>query len=298
MNRYSDLGATDRHDHGLYSPAEIYHENSKMRRAPDGYLIGSYHPSPLPSELQHALLHATKSYPCAPRVSLPQNLPPLNVTLDSALAARSSVRAYSGAPFSMEEVSRLLLLAYGFAGETPLDDGETTRPRRTAPSAGALYPVELYLVALRTQDLDAGVYHYQPKDHVLERLRTGDLQQEVEAAVLYPEAIERASIVVLMGAVFHRNSFKYGERGYRFTLLDAGHIGQNLYLGATALKLGAVAIGGFLDDAINRLVEMNGVDESVVYLMAFGHPLRGDEGLSSSVSWDSSPSSHSPFAAS
>ncbi len=210
-------------------------------------------------------------------------MPPLDAQFEAMLRARCSTREYSGEPIALPELSHLLSLAYGITGQALLDDGETLRTRRPVPSGGGLYPIELYVVALRVAGLDAGLYHYQPLDHVLECLRSGSLQAEIEHAVLYPEVVAQASAVVLMGAVFHRHRFKYGERGYRFTLLDAGHIGQNLSLVATALGLGAVGLGGYLDDATNRLVGMNGVDEAVVYAMCIGRPARPTPGTSEST---------------
>jgi SagB-type dehydrogenase family enzyme len=180
------------------------------------------------------------------------------------------VREFSGAAISLEQLSYILALSYGVTGEVLLDDGLTTRKRRAAPSAGALYPIEIYPVALRVDGVQDGLYHYVPDEHMLEGLQLRDLRGEIMQAVLYPEVVAQASAVLLLTAIFQRTRFKYGERGYRFVLLDAGHVAQNMYLVATALGVGAVAIGGFLDDEANRLVEMNGVDEAVVYVVVIG----------------------------
>jgi len=192
--------------------------------------------------------------------------------METALRSRASVREYSGEPLELTELSDLLRLSHGEIGQALLDDGVTVRPRRASPSGGGLYPIEVYVVALRVRGLDQGLYHYQPRDHSLECIRRGDLQPLAERAILYPDIVARAGVVVLLGALFHRHRFKYGERGYRFTLLDAGHLAQNVYLLSAALNVGCVAIGGYLDDEINELVGMNGVDEAVVYLLAVGRP--------------------------
>ena len=168
----------------------------------------------------------------------------------------------------------MLELSYGITEETPADSEVPRLSRRVVPSAGALYPIEMYLVALRVEGLEAGLYHYHPKNRMLDRLQTGELRSEIENAVLYPEIVSQASVVFLLAAVFQRTRFKYGERGYRFVLLDSGHIAQNIYLVSAALGLGAVAMGGYVDDDLNQLLDMNGVDESVVYAVVVGQPTR------------------------
>jgi SagB-type dehydrogenase family enzyme len=272
MDRQSDIGASDRFDRGLFSVSEIFHENTKMRRAREGWLVVSQGLQPLPSELHYAMTHAFKTYRSAMKLLLPKGLPPLAEPFEHVLRTRRSIREYSGAAVSLEYLSRILELSCGVTGETLLDDGVTWLKKRAAPSAGALYTIETYLIALRVAGLEGGLYHYQPADHSLECLRVGDLRGDIESAVLYPEVVAQASAVFLHAAVFQRTRFKYGERGYRFALLDAGHVAQNIYLVATALELGAVAIGGFLDDELNQMLEMNGVDEAIVYVMVVGHP--------------------------
>lgn len=271
MDSSADLGASDSFDRGLFSLAELYHENTKLRRGPDGGLVGA-HELPPGAVLRYALQHSSKSYRSAGNVPLPRELPPLTATLEQVIRARSSVRDYSGAAMSTATLSRLLGLSYGVTGEALLDDGATRRSRRAAPSAGALYPVELYLAALRVEGLAPGLYHYRPRGHALECLRAGAVAAEVGRAVLYPEIVAHASVVVLLAAIFPRTLYKYGERGYRFALLDAGHVAQNIYLVATAVGLGAVAMGGFLDDELDGLLGLNGVDEATVYSVALGHP--------------------------
>jgi SagB-type dehydrogenase family enzyme len=165
----------------------------------------------------------------------------------------------------------MLELSYGFT-EAVADTAAPKLSRRVVPSAGALYPIEMYLVALNIEGLEAGLYHYHPKDQLLESLRAEELRSDIESAVLYPEIVSQASVVFLLAAIFQRTRFKYGERGYRFVLLDSGHIAQNIYLVSTALGLGAVSMGGYVDEDLNRMLDMNGVDESVVYTVVVGQP--------------------------
>lgn len=277
MAKQLDMGASELFAHDLFSLSEIFHENTKMRRTREGGLYAIQHPGPRSSEdLQYAITHAFKSYHSAKKVPLPKNLPGLAKPLEQVIRTRRSNREYSGAAISLDSLSRILELSYGVTGEALWEDGATRFYKRAAPSAGALYSNEVYVVVLNVDDLDAGLYHYHPQEHSLGRLHATDLRGDLQRAVLYPEVVASASIVLVLAAVFQRTRFKYGERGYRFALLDSGHLAQNIYLVATALGLGSVAIGGFLDDELNDMLALNGVDEAVVYLMAVGQPALPD----------------------
>ena len=247
MDRRRDLGDTERFDHGMFSVSELFHENTKLRRTADGQVLGSQLP-PEASELHHALLHPWKRYATRVRMRLPRGLHPLRAPVELVIRARRSVREFSGAAITIEQLSYMLALSYGITGEVLLDDGISVRHQRTVPSAGALYPIEIYPVVMQVDGLQGGLYHYQPEEHSLEGLELRDLGSAIKEMVFYPEVVAQASAIFLLVAIFQRSRFKYGERGYRFILLDAGHIAQNMYLVATALGLGAVAIGGFLDD--------------------------------------------------
>jgi SagB-type dehydrogenase family enzyme len=148
--------------------------------------------------------------------------------------------------------------------------GEALPSGRCAPSAGALYPIEIYIAAQAVSGLAPAIYHYNPTAHSLEGLTTVDGIEGVQRTSLYPEIVGNATIVLMMVAVFARTCRKYGERGYRFVLLDCGHIAQTLHLVATAIGLGSVGIGGFLDDQLNDVLELDGINEAVVHTMALG----------------------------
>jgi len=141
---------------------------------------------------------------------------------------------------------------------------------RSAPSAGALYPIEIYPVVNRVTGLEPGIYHYNVRDHALELLKGGDYRGQLIRYCLGQEMPGTANVVLILTAIFHRTRWKYRERAYRYVMLEAGHIGQNIYLAATAMGMGACAIGAFLDDPINRLLEVDGVREAVVYLLTVG----------------------------
>ncbi|HKR41083.1 MAG TPA: SagB/ThcOx family dehydrogenase [Paraburkholderia sp.] len=272
MDTQKDLSATDRCDRDIFSISELFHENTKLRRTPDGLVLGGKAPPSTP-EVHYALRHPWKRYASTARTRLPRPLDPLRTPIELVIRSRQSVREFSGTAISFEQLSYVLDLSYGTLGETLLDDGVAKRQRRVVPSAGALYPIELYPIVFQADGLQGGVYHYQPEENSLECLQLGDLHSTVNEMFSYPEVVAQASAVLLLVAIFQRNRFKYGERGYRFILLDAGHIAQNMYLVATALGLGAVAIGGFLDDKLNEFLGLDGVDEAVVYSVAIGCPL-------------------------
>lgn len=118
--------------------------------------------------------------------------------------------------------------------------------------------------------LDPGLYHYAVADHTLEQIRTGDLRAELVRAGIGQEMLGTAQVCFILTAVFGRTRWRYRERAYRYILLEAGHIGQNIYLAATGLGLGASAVGAFLDDAVNRLLGVDGEEEATLYLLSVG----------------------------
>ena len=142
---------------------------------------------------------------------------------------------------------------------------------RTAPSAGALYPVETYLSVQNVETVDNGLYHFQPAEFCLEKLEMGKCGDKVAEAALGQSFLARAGAVFIWSAVLRRNFSKYGHRGMRYIMMDAGHICQNLLLAAEALGLGACPVAAFYDDEMNGLLELDGEQESVIYLAAVGN---------------------------
>lgn len=181
-------------------------------------------------------------------------------SVESALKARSSIRNYTTDSLTLEQVSQLLWAAQGLIGKSY---------QRTAPSAGALYPVEVYIVAGNTQGLEPGVYHYHPKEHGLSLILEGDLRSELATAALGQNAITDGAMSIVVAGVYERTASKYGSRSRRYVHLEAGHISQNIYLQATALKLGTVAIGAFHDDRVKRVLDMED-KETPLYIMPIG----------------------------
>jgi SagB-type dehydrogenase family enzyme len=207
-----------------------------------------------------------KEYPGAPRVALPAPEAAGGEGLWALLQARRSVRAYDGQPMSMAEVSQLLWATDGVTGQA----GSTLV--RTAPSAGALYPIETYVAIYAVDGIEPGLYHYQVREHALAQLAAGDQRLAVSAAALDQGMAADADVVLIWSAVFGRTTWKYKQRRYRYVYLDAGHIAQNAALAAVALGLGSCQIAALYDDEANALLGLDGESESVIYMTAVGRP--------------------------
>lgn len=203
-----------------------------------------------------------KTYPQAERFVLPDPHGYQSLPLAEAIEQRRSRRDYAAGPLALADLSRLLHAASGIT--------DPVREFRAAPSAGALYPIETYILAHNVAGLEAGLYHYAVAGHALEQLRLGDLRTELVVAGLGQEMLGQAQACIALSAIFQRTRWRYRERTYRYVLLEAGHIGQNLYLVATSLGLGACAIGAFLDDNLNELLGLDGEAEAALYLIPVG----------------------------
>lgn len=180
--------------------------------------------------------------------------------LTRAIWARRSCRDFAPLELDPHDLAALLKGAYGITG---IDAGNY---RRAAPSAGGLYPLELYTITR------AGIAHYLTRDHALEPVASAPAAGELTACFFGQSWAEAASVVIVLTAVFARTQAKYGPRGYRFALLEAGHVGQNICLLAQERGLGAVCLGGFVDSRLNALLRVDGRSEAALYAVAVGHP--------------------------
>ena len=207
-----------------------------------------------------------KRYPNALRLALPPPHTTGGADLWDVLAKRRSVRRFLSTPLTQAELSQLLWAAQGI---TLRADGHGLR---TAPSAGALYPVETYLTIHSVEGVDPGVYHYAVETHELEQLRSGDYRQEVASAALDQGMVAQANVVFVWTAVFARSKWKYRQRAYRYVYLDAGHIAANVSLAAVALGLGTCQVAALYDDEANALLGVDGEDESTLYMTVVGRP--------------------------
>jgi len=193
-------------------------------------------------------------------VNLPEPQYDSDVSIEQSLLNRRSIRSYTGEPLTLREVSQLLWAAQGI-----------TDPRgfRTAPSAGALYPLELYLVAGDVEDLTSGIYRYEPDGHQLARIIDGDKRAELADAALAQPWVKEGAISIVFAAVYERTTVKYGDRGIRYVHMEAGHAGQNLCLQATAMGLGVVTVGAFHDEQVSKLLNLP-QDEKPLYIIPVG----------------------------
>lgn len=264
-------------DESRFSISEVYHENSK-------YFL-SFMQAPSAAHLEQTEgARAFKAYGRRPTISLPEDRSGGQLSVEEAIIQRRSTRQFSGDPVTLPELAKLLFFTNGITAA--LQHGTETLFFRAAPSAGALYPIEVYPAVLNVSGVPAGIYHYNVRDRALELLRPGDYREILHRLCLFQDFILKANVLFLMAAMFSLVKGKYGERGYRFSLLDAGHIAENTYLIATAMKLGVVTIGGFLDEELNSLLGINGVDEAVVYAAAIGKPVAPEPKLSAEKTAD------------
>ncbi|MEW6214864.1 MAG: SagB/ThcOx family dehydrogenase [Nitrospirota bacterium] len=180
-------------------------------------------------------------------IKLPEPKYDSKLSIEKALLKRRSVRDYKDEPLTLAEVSQLLWSAQGI-----------TDPRgfRAAPSAGALYPLEVYVVVGNVSSLSDGIYKYKPYGHELVSIMKGDKRAELSAAALGQTCVKGGAAVIVISAVYERTTKKYGERGIRYVHIEAGHAAQNVYLQAVSLNLGMVVVGAFADNEVKRILNM------------------------------------------
>jgi SagB-type dehydrogenase family enzyme len=244
---------------------ELFHENSKTSHA-EPHLYFGHHPSDATVVQMMRGLRDVKPYTDRNKLSLPEEDPASTATLDDALLGRVSARRFGSSPILLGDLGAVLRRMQSVTRDNK--DTDYPRPFRSTPSGGALYPLELYVWARSVEGLPAGLYHYDPHDHDLDDLGPVDLT----TAFVQQDLLELAAAVVLVSAVFFRSVFKYGERGYRFVLLEAGHVVQNALLAAFGRGLAAVPVGGYFDRDVDRVIGLDGLHESVVYSLMLGSP--------------------------
>lgn len=260
--------------------AALFHENTKYRSYDSPRIGASISTFLTDDAVQFASAKVDPDYTGRTKVALPDPAP-IDVPLGEALEERRSVREFAGDGLTKRKLATLLARSFGITGGQVVGvepEGERTIEQsfRAYPSGGGLYPTEQYVVLPNeTEDLAAGCYHYSPRNHHLRVIeRAGDGFQERLTDLVQDTDIvdirEAAAFVVVTG-VFWRSKAKYGERGYRHVLLEAGHAGQNLLLVATAMGLGATPFDGIEDAAIDEFLDVDGVEESVVYSLVIGH---------------------------
>ena len=193
-------------------------------------------------------------------IKLPEPHYDSDVSIEQSLRQRRSTRDYTNSPLKLHEVSQLLWATQG-----------TTDPRgfRTAPSAGALYPLELYVVAGNVENLAPGIYKYDPEEHEIILVMEGDKRVDLAVAALSQAWVKDGALTIVIAAVYERTTVKYGERGIRYVHIEVGHAAQNLCLQATAMDLGVVTVGAFNDERVSELLNLPD-NEKPLYIVPIG----------------------------
>ena len=193
-------------------------------------------------------------------IKLPPPAYSSKTSIEEALLKRRSVREYKNEPMEIKDIAQLLWAAQGITSE---------EGHRTSPSAGALYPLEIYLVSGNINNLPAGVYHYTPLDHSLTLIEAGDKRKLLAASALMQGSINRSAGVIVISGVYARTTIKYFERGKKYVHMEAGHCSQNIYLQAVSLDIGTVVMGAFTDTLVKKVLKLPREAEPL-YLMPVG----------------------------
>jgi len=194
------------------------------------------------------------------RIILPEPRYDSDISVEETLLKRRSVRNYTDEALTLQEVSQLLWAAQGITDPSG---------KRTAPSAGALYPLEIYVVVGNVKDVARGVYKYEPQQHELVRVLDGEQRKALAEAALNQQSIAQGAIDIVITAIYERTTKKYSDRGIRYVHMEAGHAAQSVYLQAVAMNLGTVVIGAFYDDQVKEVLNLP-ENEEPLYIMPVG----------------------------
>lgn len=211
--------------------------------------------------MSHPAQRRSGSDPVGQSITLPAPRLDSATSVERVLHKRRSVREFKTEPLTIPEVAQLLWAAQGIT--------DPKEGLRTAPSAGATYPLEVYLAAGRVQGLTAGVYRYKPSAHALVRVHEGDIRQALTDAALGQRWVGEGAAVLVLAAVYERTTQRYGDRGIRYVHMEVGHAAQNVYLQGVALGLGTVVVGAFHDGLVRRIMRML-QRETPLYIMPVG----------------------------
>ena len=242
------------------SLSQLFHLNSEPWLNEAAYRSTPYH-------------HEFWTFADAARTALPPSAPG---AVRSLASSRSSARAFAPGPLPLTLLAEVVRAAYGIIGLSPMDGGGVFL-RRTVPSAGGMYPLELVLMLRRVPGVADGTYHFDPRGEELERISADDWTIAAPGMFYTWPFIEDANCILCLCADFARSQKKYGPRGYRYILLEAGHVAQNLCLAAEEAGLATLCMGGFRDHLLNRALGLKAPGQGAVYAVALGAGARGDD---------------------
>lgn len=208
-------------------------------------------------------------------IKLPEPLYASSTSVEKAISQRQSVRSFGKQSLSLKEISQLIWAAQGITRKTE-NLPNRWNPKyewqggyRTAPSAGALYPLELYLAAGKVEGLESGVYKYLPRNHSLMKVMDGDRRTDIYNVALKQPSIQEAAALIILTAVYERTSYKYGERAPRYVHMEAGAAAENVYLQGVSLGIGTVIIGAFQDEDLKKVLNLP-ADENPLIILPLG----------------------------
>jgi SagB-type dehydrogenase family enzyme len=250
------------------SPSVLFHEASKLRVSDTtlGKTVWSVNSSP---QIRSIISCPVTKYRGVQQHKFSDVERDSQSSLGTVLNSRRSSRNFNESAISISDITSLLVGSCGVT-KSAADESGAIWNLRSYPSGGALFPIDLYCFVLQKKELDVGLYSYDAVSNTLDKVDNFSHIEELATATFQLEAVKKSAIFVILVANFHRTKFKYGERGYRFALLEAGHIAQNILLVAEDLKLGSLPVGGFVDDQLNEILGLDGVDRAAVYAVAIG----------------------------
>ena len=252
---------------GIQSPSELYHEASKLGDRDSILLtIASINNHP---KMRRLISRPASSQRCLTTVELPKNLDVLDQRVKQLFQQRKSSRDFSGEQVPLGDLAAILYFGGAITREI-VDQFGIKWGFRSAPSGGALYPIDIFCVVNKVASLSAGLYRYDGITHSLQLLREGNYQADLIRGTYLADSVPTSGLCILMAANFARSKFKYGERAYRFVLLEAGHIAQNILLTVEGLGHSAFPIGGYIDDELNELIGVDGINQAIVYGVMVG----------------------------
>lgn len=243
------------------SLSEIFHENTKLTplssRAYGAWISQIGHSRVLTSLMAMAF----KTYTLMDQVSLPSTTP--RSPLENLIAARRSIRNYSGQAMTQEELARVLYYSYGIT--------DKRRNWRAVASGGGLYPLEIYVLPVNVEGLENGVYHYNIEHNCLDTISRGDRLAEIKECIWFEDIhVDDAAALFIVTAIFERSTLKYQDRGYRMILMEAGEVAQNMTLVANSYDLGVCLVGGFHDNIVSKILEIDGSYEAPLLPIVVG----------------------------